>query len=84
MTVEWEVPPNDAIGDGIWRVGTDIHPGLYRTMLDTCYWARLRNLTGRDDIIANDNTDGPSYVEILATDVAFQSTRCGPWTKVEE
>ena len=84
MTVEWEVPPNDAIGDGIWRVGTDIQPGLYRTMLDTCYWARLRNLTGRDDIIANDNTDGPSYVEILATDVAFQSTRCGPWAKVEE
>ena len=84
MTVEWEVPPNDAIGDGIWRVGTDIQPGLYRTMADNCYWARLRNLTGRDDLIANNGTDGPKYVEILATDVAFSSTRCGPWAKVEE
>ena len=84
MTVEWQVPPNNAILDGIWRVGTDIEPGLYRTMSQGCYWARLRNLTGRDDILANDNTSGPAYVEILPTDIAFESSRCGTWAKVEE
>ena len=89
MTVNWQAPPNGMFGQGTWRVGSDIEPGLYRTLvegegfLDSCYWARLSGLTGDfDDIIANDNATGAVYVEILPTDLAFESG-CGPWTKVE-
>lgn len=83
MTVAWETPPNNVIVDGVWLVGKDIEPGLYRTMSEGCYWARLRDLTGSRSILANDNTSGPSYVEILPTDVAFESVRCEIWAKVE-
>jgi hypothetical protein len=30
-------------------------------------------------IIANDNVDGQAIVEIVPTDVAFSSSRCGTW-----
>ena len=85
VTVEWTTPPNNAIVDGIWRVGNDIQPGLYRTMTEGCYWARLGSLSDeRGSILANGNTPGPSYVEILPTDLAFESSRCGTWAKVED
>ena len=52
---------------------------------ESCYWARLSGLSGTlDDLIANDNVRNPSYVEIKDTDVAFKSSRCGTWLKVEE
>lgn len=65
---------------GTHLVGTDIEPGIYvglagEGMLDSCYWARLSNLTGSDDILANDNAKGLFYVEILSDDRAFE-TRC--------
>ena len=86
MVVDWPVPENDNILDGMWLVGDDIKAGVYRTVpTGRCYWARLSGLSGGfDDLIANDNIDAPSYVEILPTDKAFQSVRCGTWTKVEE
>jgi hypothetical protein len=31
---------------------------------------------------ANDNTDGPAVVDIQRGDVAFNTVRCGTWTKV--
>lgn len=69
-------------GDGTWRVGIDIEPGTYRTAgTDSCYWARLSNFTGNNDIIANDNARGPAIVTILASDAGFISRRCGTWTK---
>ena len=74
-----------SFGNGTHLVGTDIPPGRYRSVNTSsalCYWARLRNLTGRDDIIANDAGAGPRLVEILATDVAVESTGCSPWTEV--
>ncbi len=89
MVVEWPVTPNDNFGEGTWLVGSDIAPGLYRTIiegdsvLDSCYWARLGGLSGGfDDLLANGNVVGAAYVEILQTDMAFTST-CGPWMKVE-
>lgn len=68
--------------NGKHLVGTDIQPGIYRNAEagDGCYWARLSGVGGEfGDIIANDNSAGPTIVEILATDKAFESTRCGKW-----
>ena len=85
MVVDWPAPENDTILDGTWLVGDDIEPGVYRIVpTGRCYWARLSALTGSRDILANDNIEAPSYVEILPTDKAFQSNRCGTWVKVEE
>ena len=84
VTVEWKAPLNNAIVDGVWLVGRDIQPGLYRTMTEGCYWARLSSLSGSRRILDNDNTPGPSYVEILPTDVAFESSRCLTWSKVAD
>ncbi|HYT37625.1 MAG TPA: hypothetical protein VEL49_10655 [Ktedonobacteraceae bacterium] len=71
-------------GDGTFEVGKDIRPGTYRTRVASpgCYYARLSGFSGTtDDIIANDNTDTPAIITIAATDMGFQSTRCGTWTK---
>ena len=91
MTVAWDVPANDTIVDGVWRVGRDIRPGIYRTIPPkdsfgsvSCFWSRLKGLSGGfDDILANDIATAPVYVEILATDFAFDSTSCGTWMRVE-
>ena len=71
-----------SFGDGTWRVGFDIEPGTYRTSgTDSCYWARLSNFTGSNDILANDNARGPAIVTILRGDAGFISRRCGTWTR---
>ena len=83
MVVDWAATPNEAFGDGTWLVGDDIQPGRYRVVAEgSCYWARLSGVTGDlDDIITNEIGSGPTYVQILPTDVAFKSTGCGMWTK---
>lgn len=71
-------------GDGSHRVGIDIAPGTYRSTgagSGNCYWARLSNFTGQDDILANFLSPGPTTVTILASDAGFESRRCGTWTK---
>ena len=71
--------------DGVHLVGVDIQPGTYRTTVaaESCYWARLSGTSGAfDDIIANDLGEGPRVVTISATDVAFESSRCGAWTDI--
>ena len=71
-------------GPGVYLVGTDIQPGQYRNAGSSgCYWARLSSTSGDlDAILANDNADGQAIVTIAATDAAFESTRCGTWTKI--
>lgn len=78
------------IADGTWLVGTDIEPGTYRTLvpegelITMCYWARLSDVTG-EGIITNDIGSEPGQqmvVEILDTDVAFESSGCGTWEKI--
>lgn len=78
LTPTEEIP---SFGEGTFRVGIDIQPGLYRTEgSDTCYWERLSGFSGSfDDIIANSNPDGPTLVEILPSDIGFSSQRCGTW-----
>lgn len=77
------------ISEGMYLVGDEITPGTYRFTLDPDsftgfgYWARLSGVTGEfDEIIANDTPSGDIYVEILATDYAFEFSG-GTLTKVE-
>lgn len=67
------------IKEGTHLIGTDIDPGIYvglagEGLLETCYWVRLKDLSGEfDAIIANDNSEGLYYVEILENDMAFET-----------
>ena len=71
-------------GDGTYIVGVDIAAGVWRSDgTGSCYWERQSGFSGGgvDDIIANDNSDGPTIVQISASDKGFKSSRCGTWTK---
>jgi len=66
------------VREGTHLIGTDIQPGIYvglagDDLLESCYWARLSNLTGTDDILANDNALGLYYVEVLPSDKALET-----------
>jgi hypothetical protein len=71
-------------GDGIWVVGEDIKPGIYRNKDSGsgCYWERMKNFAGgMNSIIANGlATGGPIVVEIHKSDNGFTSQDCGEWT----
>lgn len=69
-------------GPGVNLVGRDVTPGRYvASEAAGCYWARLAGTSGRiEDILTNDNMDGQVVVDILPSDVAFDSERCGTWT----
>jgi len=72
-------------GDGVFIVGLDIDPGTYRSSNDkSCYWSRLSSFSqsGIEGIIANDNSTGPTIVQIAPTDVGFKTSRCGSWTRI--
>jgi len=78
------------ISDGTYVVGTDIKAGLYKTSgpadsgdLANCYWERDRDLSGgMGSIIANDNPNGPTTVQISSSDKAFKTSGCAPWVKI--
>ena len=71
------INPN-IIKTGTYLVGSDIKPGLYRgivgtDILDSCYWARMKDLSGDlDSILANDNAIGQFFVEVAESDYAFE------------
>ncbi|WP_165987798.1 hypothetical protein [Streptomyces sp. YIM 98790] len=71
---------------GRLEVGTDIQPGLYKSVgNDFCYWER--NNGGEDEldsIIANDTVEGQAYVQIMESDVYFDTEDCGDWTPVPD
>ncbi|MDP9343594.1 MAG: hypothetical protein M3Q23_16180 [Actinomycetota bacterium] len=76
-------PPGRTIQDGTWQVGKAVKPGVYRLLapFHGCYYARLRNFNGANDIIANGLPTGESWVvEIRSTDAGFESDHCGTWT----
>lgn len=69
LTVTYTPPPKPAINDGTYKVGVDIKAGQWRTNghggEGGCYWERDSNLSGSlDSIIANDNIDGPTIIEV--------------------
>jgi len=62
--------------------GSGIAPGRYMSLnASSCYWERLRDFSGNlSGIIANDNSSGSHLiVDISASDVGFNSSRCGTW-----
>lgn len=77
-------------GEGTYRVGVDIPAGTYRAprvkpglppVFITCYWARLRNFSGRpNSYIASGRSDAPTLVTIEKTDRGFVSHACKGWT----
>ncbi|WDZ88872.1 hypothetical protein [Nocardiopsis sp. HUAS JQ3] len=85
---EEEPETPSGIGNGIHRVGEDIEPGTYTTdgpnpdgILPMCYYARLSGLSGElDDIIANNNIEGPGSVVVQEGDVALELSGDCEWT----
>jgi hypothetical protein len=75
--------PKTSFSDGNYRVGIDIAAGTYRSSgtSTSCYWKRLSNFTGENDIIANYLSNSPTTVTILASDAGFQTRSCGTWAK---
>jgi hypothetical protein len=75
------------IRPGVWLVGSQISPGVYRTVANAgCYWERKRSFLGTlSDIIANDfmGSGGQALVDIRASDLGFQADdECGPaWVR---
>ena len=85
ITAQPPGPSGTIPGDGTFIPGVDFHPGTYRTAGATgtdCYWARLSNLTGSNDILANNNVTGPTVVTISGSDKGFQTSGCQDWKRV--
>ena len=63
---------------GIYIVGRDIEPGLYKgqageDIMESCYWARLSGVSGGfGDIITNDNATGQFFIQVSSSDFALQ------------
>ncbi|MFJ9374566.1 hypothetical protein [Streptomyces sp. NPDC101455] len=79
-------PATKMAGDGgMFKVGTDIAPGTYRSAGnkdDLCYWERTKDAEhGLDSILANDNVTGTAVVTISTKDAYFKTTGCKNWTK---
>jgi hypothetical protein len=86
--------PGTAIpGDGVYRIGIDIVPGIYQSAgapdpASGCFWQRLWHVAEPGDetdpnhyVIASDYTRGaPIRVLIRPADVAFRAANCGVWT----
>ncbi len=70
---------------GMFRVGTDIAPGTYRSAGNTddlCYWERSKDASHSvDSIIANNNVNGTAVATISASDGYFKTTGCKDWVK---
>ncbi len=79
-------PGSSMDGDGgMYKVGTDIAPGTYRSTGnadDSCYWERTKDADhGLDSIIANNNVTGTAVVTISPSDAYFKTSGCGDWKK---
>ncbi|MGW2031246.1 hypothetical protein [Streptomyces sp. NPDC001811] len=79
-------PASSMDGDGgMFKVGTDIAPGTYRSTGngdDSCYWERTKDADhGLDSIIANNNVTGTAVVTISPSDAYFKTNDCGTWKK---
>lgn len=81
-----EAPPKQKslIQDGMWLVGTEIEPGVYRSgSADTCFWERMASLDVNDLASLLANGMGPNQtVTILASDRMFEHRGCGGWVKI--
>ena len=66
-----------SISPGTYIVGRDIQSGMWKGQagedsLNSCYWARVKDLTGNlSSIIANDNAVGQYYIQVAESDFAL-------------
>lgn len=79
-------PAAGMAGDGgMFRVGSDIAPGTYKSTGnkdDSCYWERTKDADhSLHSIIANNNVTGTAVVTISPGDAYFKTTGCGDWKK---
>ena len=76
--------PTAPFTEGVFMVGTDIAAGTWQSngTGTSCYWARLSNFSGNNDIIDNSFGAAPAVVTIAATDAGFEASGCGIWTKI--
>ncbi|MFJ9537233.1 hypothetical protein ACIRPX_08270 [Streptomyces sp. NPDC101225] len=79
-------PASRMAGDGgMFRVGSDIKPGTYRSTGnadDSCYWERAKDAGhSLGSIIANNNVTGTAVVTISSSDGYFKTTGCHDWQK---
>lgn len=78
-------PQQSIAGDGTYRVGVDVQPGVYVSAGGTggfpCVWFRHRTL-GADpsDIIDSNASQGQQIVTIAGTDATFETSSCKPWS----
>ncbi|WP_024799429.1 hypothetical protein [Nocardia sp. BMG51109] len=86
-------PATSMPGDGLYRVGVDILPGIYQAPGSSdpdhaCQWQRLRKIPGpgedvNQSVIAAEVTHvTPVRTLIKPGEVAFTSVNCGPWVMV--
>jgi len=74
-----ETPNPNLVNPGTYLVNVDIQPGIYKGgagsgLFSSCYWERLKDLTGSfDAILANDNSVGQFYVEVKNSDNALKT-----------
>jgi hypothetical protein len=75
--------PKTSFGNGTYKVGTDITPGVYQSAgpadNGACYWKRVN----ADGIVANAMTKKAQTVQIEAGDTAFTSSECQDWQKTD-
>lgn len=86
-TVASPEPSATIPGDGTFRVGADVQPGTYTASPSrsgfNCWWYRLSDLSGSQSaVIDGGYGEGPQYVTIQPSDVAFKSEQCTAWQKV--
>ena len=85
MAAAVATPRQSISGDGTYRVGVDIQPGVYVSAGGTggyaCIWFRHSTL-GADpaDIIDSNASQGQQIVTIAATDATFETSSCKPWS----
>jgi len=69
---------------GMFEVGKEIKPGLYRNEDGVSYYARLSGFGGGlDEILSNGNASGPTLINILDSDVGFETTGSGYWYLID-
>lgn len=76
-----------SFSSGTWKVGSEIPAGTYVTTVakgEHCYYARLAGFSGElDDIVANDNYEGPARgrVTISPSDAGIEFSGDCEWIK---
>lgn len=76
--VESQIRANTVSGDGIYKVGSDIKAGTYKTAGQPgCYYAVL-NSTDTSNIADNNNVDGPAFVTVRNGQY-LQVAGCADW-----